>query len=63
MLSKIQLHAGLKKKRETEKPLKDHWLKSYLSDAVEAAHERVQRVEETQDVVQVPGQSRVFIHK
>lgn len=31
---------------------------SYLGDAVEAAHERVQRVEETQDVVHKPHLSQ-----
>lgn len=38
-------------------------LKSYLCDAVEAAHERIQRVEETQKVVQVSDQSKVIITK
>lgn len=35
----------------------------YLGDAVEAAHQRVQRVEETQEVVQVSGQSGVVVHE
>lgn len=37
------------------------WLKSYLGDAIEASHERIKRVEEAQDVVQVSGQSRVIM--
>lgn len=38
-------------------------LSSYLGDAVEAAHQRVERVEEAQDVVQVSAQSWVVGHK
>lgn len=38
-------------------------LKSYLCDAVEAAHERIKRVEQTQKVVQFPDQSEVIITK
>lgn len=36
---------------------------SYLGDAVEAAHQRVQRVEETQEVVQVSGQPGDVVHQ
>lgn len=43
-----------------------HWdgiFKSHLGDAIEAAHERIQRVEETQKVVQVLDQPQVIVAK
>lgn len=38
-------------------------LSSYLGDAVETAHERVQRVEQTQDVVQGSCQSWIVVYE
>lgn len=38
-----------------------HMVKSHLCDAIEAAHERIQRVEETQEVVQAPDEPEVIV--
>lgn len=35
----------------------------YLGDAVETAHKRIQRVEETQDVVQGSCQTGIVVHE
>lgn len=39
-----------------------HIFKSYLGDVIETTHERIQRVEEAQNVVHVLDQPQVTVH-
>lgn len=51
------------RKKEHQRNRGRRAVEPHLGDAVEAAHERVQRVEETQGVVQVSGQLRAVVYK